>query len=708
MNIILIFPPMADATQPYSSLPALAGFLRHRGWNQVEQMDVNIEFVTHLLNGKRMEQIAERIGRRLARLDRRAALKEDGVEYALLVKAALKAPFVISGIDAAVRELREPGCFRDLQRLNDSRRLVHEAFEMLSATTFPLLFGFSNTTGPPLDTTTELMHWAQESTRNPYIRFFEEDTLPKLSRKAPGAIGISITYRAQVLAAATLALLVKKHLPGVPVILGGNIVSCWYDGLERCPELFDWCDYLIPFEGESALDRLLNSLYGEKSLAHVPNLVYRSGDVIRKNPVVLEEIDSLPTPDYRGLPLDQYLAPEPVLLLSASRGCYWSRCHFCSVSASMRPGYRARDVDLVHEDIVRLRERHNARCFAFSDDCVVPAFLRKFADRLNRKGPEVYWQCEVRFEEALTERLLKEMRDAGCLNLIFGLESYSSRVLSLMNKGIERRQIDRIIRDSRKLGIAFNLQFFFGFPGEKPADAGTTTAFIAKELHGAATFSFGTFEVQRGSAVEKDPAAFGLGNVDHTCGPLAVKYTYSPVPSHAQKARDELKEKLRRIIKYPYPGLSINAHTLIFLRESGVPAMAGLYGPDDGKRMSSTGAVPDLMEERLIRQARQSVGTFRHHAADALPASPEYTGKQREHAMLYDYTHDSIVEVSPLVLWILQHLDGTARPSDLVNALVRELASEKEESVRVEHLAPIVRSALEELVEKHFIAPLRA
>jgi len=49
---------------------------------------------------------------------------------------------------------------------------------------------------------------------------FEEDTLPKLQRKAPGAIGISITYRAQVLAAATLAVLIKKHLPGVPVILG--------------------------------------------------------------------------------------------------------------------------------------------------------------------------------------------------------------------------------------------------------------------------------------------------------------------------------------------------------------------------------------------------------------------------------------------------------------------------------------------------------
>ena len=370
----------------------------------------------------------------------------------------------------------------------------------------------------------------------------------------------------------------------------------------------------------------------------------------------------------------------------------------------MRFGYRARKVDLVHQDIVRLRERHNAQYFAFSDDCVAPATLRKLAFRLNREGPDVYWQCEVRFEKALTGKLLKEMRDAGCLNLIFGLESYAPHVLSLMNKGIERRQIDRIIRDCRKLGIAFNLQLFFGFPGEKPAHASKTTEFIAKELHGAATFSFGTFEMQRGSAVERDPAAFGLRNVDHTCGPLAVKYRYSPVPPHAQKMRDALKEKLLSTMTYPYAGLSINAHTLIFLHESGVPAMGGLYVPDSGKRMSSTGAGSDLMEQRLVRQVRQTVGTFRHQAADELRESPDNTRKQREHMMLYDYTHDRIVEVSPLVMWILRHLDGTNRPSDLVDTFVRELARQKEESVTVEHLVPVIRSALEELCEKRFLA----
>jgi len=79
----------------------------------------------------------------------------------------------------------------------------------------------------------------------------------------------------------------------------------------------------------------------------------------------------------------------------------------------------------------------------------------------------------------------------------------------------------------QEAGDCFQSSVFFRISGEKPADARKTTEFIAEEIHGAATFSFGTFEVQRGSAVEKDPAAFGLRHVDHACGPLAVKYAYS-------------------------------------------------------------------------------------------------------------------------------------------------------------------------------------
>ena len=42
MKTLLLFPPQGDPFQPYSSLPALAGYLRQNG-REVELRDLNIE-----------------------------------------------------------------------------------------------------------------------------------------------------------------------------------------------------------------------------------------------------------------------------------------------------------------------------------------------------------------------------------------------------------------------------------------------------------------------------------------------------------------------------------------------------------------------------------------------------------------------------------------------------------------------------------------
>ena len=61
MKIALVFPPLADATQPYSSLPALAGFLRGRERHEVMLHDANVEFVRHVLTGSCLYAAASRI-----------------------------------------------------------------------------------------------------------------------------------------------------------------------------------------------------------------------------------------------------------------------------------------------------------------------------------------------------------------------------------------------------------------------------------------------------------------------------------------------------------------------------------------------------------------------------------------------------------------------------------------------------------------------
>ncbi|MCP4605326.1 MAG: radical SAM protein [Proteobacteria bacterium] len=702
MKIVLIFPPLADPTQPCLSLPALTAFLKNRNWHEIIQLDANIEFVRYVLTRERLQIAWEKIKSGLMRFDGKPALKgTDAAKYTLLASAFLKAPIVVAGIDTAVNDLKNPEVFRDLKRFNHSKRLFQEAMEILSATCFPLNLSFSNSSGSHFTTPSEITKWARDTEVNLFRDFLQNDTLPKLRKAYPTAIGISITYRSQVLPAITLALLVRDQLPGIPVIFGGNMVSYWYDSLKDCPEIFEWCDYLIPFEGESALDGLLSAIEDGRALKNVPNLVYLEHGRIRKNPVILEEINSLPTPDYRGLPLDIYFSPQTVFLLYTSRGCYWSQCNFCSVSPSMRFRCRVRHPDLIHRDMVTLSTRHGAKCISFADDCVAPATLKALASRLRKKGPEVSWQCEVRFEKALKADVLSEIREVGCLNLIFGLESYDPRVLTLMNKGIRHDQIERILVDCRRIGIAFNLQFFFGFPGETADEAEITLDFVKRHIHGAASFSFGTFELQKGAKVEREPGAFGIQRVERNCGPLAVKFDYSSVPSHAKEMRARLRREILARTRYRYVALSINAHTLVFLHESGVSAMAKIYR-DAVQDVKARTPVDRLIDCTLVPSANQNVGIFAHSLTDLLKEKPAGDTKNGSKILIYDHDLDKTIEVSRLALWILQNLDGTRTPSELV-----ALLTDKIEGVTTAHVLATIREVVKDLYGRGFLVQVR-
>lgn len=607
MRVALVYPPVADATQPYSSLPALAAFLRRRGRHEVVLHDANVDYVGQMLMAERLEEAASKVAAAAPRS-----------------RAALVAPIARDEIDGAVAALRSHDTFSDLARLDRAKRVLHDASDVLRASASPLDVEW---TAAGIDAV------ARDRRRNPFFAFLRDVTLPRLAGAKPQAVGISITYRNQVLPAVTLALLVKRRLPRVPVIFGGQIPSVWFANGRS--EVFAWCDYLVPNEGEAALDALLSAL---ESGAPVERVVQSAP----------EEIDALPPPDYSDLPLDRYLSPEPVFLLNASRGCYWSKCEFCSVSPSMRGCFRMRAPELVLDDIAALQARHGARCIAFGDDCVPPRMLAALSRGLRARAIDVSWQCEARFEPRFTAALLDEMRESGCRNLIFGLESYVPRVLQSMKKGVRHAGIARILDDCRRSGIAFNLQLFFGFPGETEEEGRQTLDFVLDQLRGAATASCGTFRLQRGSGVAADPAAFGIAPADDR-EPLSIDVPYEPVPPHAEALRQALEAAVSRRAAFRSLPLGLDAHTLLYLRRAGVDAMASQYWS------ATPGATPiavDLdLDAKLAASGRQTIA-----AADGT-------------ILLYDHAADRAVEISCLAQWLLEQLDQPRSPRQIARRL---------------------------------------
>jgi anaerobic magnesium-protoporphyrin IX monomethyl ester cyclase len=66
----------------------------------------------------------------------------------------------------------------------------------------------------------------------------------------------------------------------------------------------------------------------------------------------------------------------------------------------------------------------------------------------------------------MTGGLLKKMKKAGCTYLVYGVESGSDEVLSMMNKRINRRLIVKTLRRTHSAGIKANINMIIGFPTE--------------------------------------------------------------------------------------------------------------------------------------------------------------------------------------------------------------------------------------------------
>jgi len=683
VKIVLVFPPLADPTQPYSSLPALTAFLRERTRHTVLQRDANIEFMNHVLTRRGIRAAARRIAGKLDHFGASDVLEgPDSREYSVLTSASLKAPIVSERIEQAIAQLKSRETFRDLRRLESAKRTVAEAIEVLSASWFPFSLRLSELADATPATVQAISQWAGNPAASPFPGFLRERFVPRIERLKPHAVGISITYRSQILAAAALALILKQRLPATAVILGGQIASCWYGQLEAVPDIFQWCDYLIPFEGESALASLLSSLETGRSLDAVPNLVHRRCGRTIKNPVVAEDINALPAPDYRGLPLKLYLSSEPVFLLSTTRGCYWSGCHFCSVSPSTRGRFRRRDPELVINDIRLLQARHAAQCVMFGDDCVPPRTLKELSRLIRAAGIDVSWQCELRFEAALTDGLIQHLAAAGCRNLVFGLESYAPRVLKLMNKGVRHAEIRRILDSCRRHGIAFNLQLFFGFPGETGREARETADFVTGQMHGAATVSAGIFELHRGSPIARNPSLFGISMTEDGQNALAVRLDHRPQSSHAAEMVQLLRREFLARTDHPHVSLSIDAHTLLFAHEAGVAQIAqSYYRPKETGGSAAAPVESDAWGEcRLVRRALQVIGMF----------SRGLNGGERGGIVVYDYELDKAVELSRFALWVLRQFDTAMSVGEIAGKVAAATSDSQDAVVSLESLHGVI------------------
>ncbi|RCK80109.1 MAG: Radical SAM domain protein [Candidatus Ozemobacter sibiricus] len=305
--------------------------------------------------------------------------------------------------------------------------------------------------------------------RDYQLNTFDEPFLPDrivefLHDPAP-VIGFSVM--ANLLPFALLAMKeVKQRYPDRFLVLGGVGAKAVE---EQIMTRFPWVDAIAVGEGERTGPELLAAWQAGADLRQVAGLVVRGpdGQVVRTpRRERIRNLDALPLPAFHKVDLPRYQGYG----LMSTRGCPYP-CTFCSVAPVWDHDSTFRSVDHIIAEMRHLHEQAGVKMFLFQDEffvCNKPKVMA-FCQKLRETGLPVLWKAFGRVD--LTDReMMETMAAAGCVELRFGIESGSDRVLQLVKKGFTAEQAIARVGEAVQIFPRVDAFYVWGFPFETMED----------------------------------------------------------------------------------------------------------------------------------------------------------------------------------------------------------------------------------------------
>jgi anaerobic magnesium-protoporphyrin IX monomethyl ester cyclase len=569
--VVLLYPSPSDPTQPYTSLPALTAHLRASGV-PVIQRDVGVETFNRICRSAYLAQAYTR--------GKTVSVTEIVQEHRSTFEARRKrlsscAEYVIMNVERAVAVMRSRNAFENLPTYRWATSVLGLAMDIASLPHHPTVLSPSNYQAAIDYSKRGLFRAAQKGRENVFHDIFFNETVPSILEASPLLVGISITYHFQLIPAFTLARLLKSAAPTVPIVMGGAYLSRIEDHLKSDADWFDFADYFVVGEGETALLHLTQALESgtTPTPAMINNLISCKGGVpFYSNTCFTEAFEYLPCPDYQGLDLEAYLSPEPVLLMPTTRGCYYGKCTFCDVSRQTRTVYRPLARTRVAENLLTLHQLYGAKRFFFCDDAVPMKNMLEAAGLVTEHLPEITWQAEARLEKQMTPDFLATIYAGGCRELIFGFESASQRVLDLMRKHNRVETDKQVLLSCAQAGMAVNLQTFIGLPGETEEEARMTVDYLLSQERNIASIGFGVFSLYKDTPIYREPDKYHATEISTPIlDNLVTSLDFVPTSGMTREAADsvykEAMEKFQRVFatRSQLLGGASGAHSLLQL-----------------------------------------------------------------------------------------------------------------------------------------------
>jgi anaerobic magnesium-protoporphyrin IX monomethyl ester cyclase len=264
--------------------------------------------------------------------------------------------------------------------------------------------------------------------------------------------------------AAQILVDAKKIDPSLITLFGGPHASFDVENtLTNYPET----DLVVIGEAEKTLEELVPVLEDRSRWASINGIAFKeNGHIVRTEArALMENLDELPLPARHLLPMSRYQALGYPVSIITSRGCP-NKCIFCLGRKMVGFKVRHRSTLCVVDEIESILD-YGITFINIADDLFTANKnrVRDFCEELKKRGLKFQWSVFARVNTVDLDTL-KQMKEAGCHSVSFGIESGNNDMLARVRKGITLDQARVAAAACKEAGIVAHGSFMAGLPGE--------------------------------------------------------------------------------------------------------------------------------------------------------------------------------------------------------------------------------------------------
>lgn len=308
-----------------------------------------------------------------------------------------------------------------------------------------------------------------------------KETAERVIQLRPDVVGFSIGTVA-AFNSYKIARLVKEKIVNVITIAGGHHVTILPEEV-----LNNGIDIVAIGEGEKTIGEFSDYLLKNRKLEDVRGIAYHQGDGITYNEAqtTIDNLDDLPLPAWHLMPIEKYNSnfqkTSRNLPVMTSRGCP-GQCIFC-YKGLFGSKFRMRSPANIVREIAYLRDNFGINSFDFIDDhfAAVPKRAIEVCDLMKKEKINLPWGLPSGIRvDAVTEELLKVLKEAGCYRIGFGVESGNDQVLKFIRKHTTKDQIRKAVRLAQNMNFETDCFFIIGNLGETEQTINDTIEFAVE------------------------------------------------------------------------------------------------------------------------------------------------------------------------------------------------------------------------------------